>query len=36
MKKRTEDADGQKKEVGLGPGTSENGQSSKCEKADER
>lgn len=36
VKKRSEDADGQKKEVGLGPGTFENRQSSKCEKADER
>jgi hypothetical protein len=36
VKKRSEDADGKKKEVGLGPGTSENHQSSKCEKADER
>ena len=36
VKKRSEDADGQKKEVGSGPGTSENRQSSKCEKADER
>jgi hypothetical protein len=36
VKKRSEDADDKKKEVGLGPGTSENRQSSKCEKADER
>ena len=36
VKKRAEDADGQKKEVGLGFRTSENRQSSKCEKADER
>jgi hypothetical protein len=36
VKKRSEDADGQKKEVGLSFGTSENRQSSKCEKADER
>jgi len=36
VKKRSEDADGQKQEVGLGPGTSENRQRSKCEKADER
>jgi hypothetical protein len=35
VKKRSEDADGQKQEVGLGPGTSENRQSSKCEKTDE-
>jgi hypothetical protein len=36
VKKRSEDADGNKKDVGLGPGASENRQSSKCEKADER
>jgi hypothetical protein len=36
VKKRAEDADGQKKEVGLGPGTSEYRQSSKCEKTDQR
>jgi hypothetical protein len=36
VKKRSENTDGQKKEVGLGPGASENRQSSKCEKADER
>jgi hypothetical protein len=36
VKERSEDADGQKKEVGLGPGTFENRQSSKGEKADER
>jgi hypothetical protein len=36
VEKRSEDADGQKKEVSLGSGTSENRQSGKCEKADER
>jgi len=36
VEKRSKDADGQKKEVGLGPGTSENRQSSKREKTDER
>jgi hypothetical protein len=36
VEKRSEDADGQKKEVSSGSGTSENRQRSKCEKADER
>jgi len=36
VKKRSENADGQKKEVGFSFRTSENRQSSKCEKADER
>ena len=36
VEKRSEDADGQKQEVGLGFRTSENRQSSKCEKTDER
>jgi hypothetical protein len=36
VKKRSENTDGQKKEVGLGPGASKNRQSSKCKKADER
>jgi hypothetical protein len=36
VKKRSENTDGQKKEVGLGPWTFENCQNSKCKKADER
>jgi hypothetical protein len=36
VKKRPEDANGKKQKVGLGLGASENSQSSKCEKTNER